>query len=82
MNKLLDWKNDANNKPLMVLGARQVGKTYIINEFCKVAFEGEDRFELYTVKRKYGFKTKSIRDAKIWAQKINEIIFSRLKRKY
>ena len=39
MNKLLDWKNDANNKPLMVLGARQVGKTYIINEFCKNNFK-------------------------------------------
>lgn len=62
--------------------SRTLKGTIIINEFCKVAFEGEDRFELYTVKRKYGFKTKSIRDAKIWAQKINEIIFSRLKRKY
>ena len=39
MNKLLDWKNDANNKPLMVLGARQVGKTYIIQEFCKNEFQ-------------------------------------------
>lgn len=33
---LLDWKNDTNNiKPLMILGARQVGKTYIIDDFCK-----------------------------------------------
>ena len=31
-DKLLEWKNDENNKkPLMILGARQVGKTYIIN---------------------------------------------------
>ena len=30
MNKLLDWKNDANNKPLMVLGARQVGKSIML----------------------------------------------------
>ena len=35
-NKLLDWKNNSlNNKPLMVLGVRQCGKTYIIEEFCK-----------------------------------------------
>lgn len=33
---LLNWKNNTNNiKPLMLLGARQVGKTYIIREFCK-----------------------------------------------
>ena len=31
---LLEWKNEKNKKPLMVFGARQVGKTYIINEFC------------------------------------------------
>lgn len=30
-DELLKWKNETNNvKPLMVLGARQVGKTYII----------------------------------------------------
>ena len=39
-DELLKWKNDkVNNKPLMVLGARQVGKTYIINEFCMKEFE-------------------------------------------
>lgn len=37
---LLNWKNEKNNiKPLMVLGARQVGKTYIIDEFCKNEFK-------------------------------------------
>ena len=35
-NELLNWKNNTKNvKPLMVLGVRQSGKTYIINEFCK-----------------------------------------------
>lgn len=39
-NRLLDWKNNTDNiKPLMVLGARQVGKTYVINEFCEKEFE-------------------------------------------
>lgn len=38
-SKLLEWKNNSNKKPLMLLGARQVGKTYIINEFCKNEFE-------------------------------------------
>lgn len=36
---LLKWKNNENNKPMIILGARQVGKTYIINEFCKNEYE-------------------------------------------
>jgi len=36
---LLNWKNTDINTPLMIIGARQVGKTYIINEFCKNEFE-------------------------------------------
>ena len=37
--QLLNWKNNNVLMPLMVIGARQVGKTYIINEFCKSEFE-------------------------------------------
>lgn len=37
--QLLNWKNNNVLMPLMVIGARQVGKTYIINEFCKNEFE-------------------------------------------
>ena len=37
--ELLEWKNTNIDKPLMVIGARQIGKTYIINEFCKREFE-------------------------------------------
>lgn len=37
-NILLNWKNDNCLKPMIVLGARQVGKTYIINEFCEKEF--------------------------------------------
>ena len=33
-NTLLNWKNSKNKKPMMVIGARQTGKTYIINKFC------------------------------------------------
>ena len=29
------WKNSKNRKPLIVHGARQVGKTYIIKQFGK-----------------------------------------------
>lgn len=37
--ELINWKNTNMKKPLMVIGARQIGKTYIINEFCKKEFK-------------------------------------------
>ncbi len=33
--ELVSWKNDTKRKPLLLQGARQVGKTYLINEFAK-----------------------------------------------
>jgi len=37
--KLLLWKNDKKRKPLLLQGARQVGKTFLINEFGKKAYK-------------------------------------------
>ena len=37
--ELLNWKNSNIEKPLMIIGARQIGKTYIIDEFCKKEFK-------------------------------------------
>ena len=31
---LINWKNDIYKKPLIIEGARQIGKTYIVNEFA------------------------------------------------
>lgn len=36
---LLNWKENSIDIPLMIIGARQIGKTYIIKEFCKKEFE-------------------------------------------
>lgn len=36
---LIDWKENNMNMPLMVIGARQVGKTYTIKEFCEKEFQ-------------------------------------------
>ena len=33
MDDLIKWKNSINRKPLILKGARQVGKTYILKEF-------------------------------------------------
>lgn len=37
--ELLKWKANPNHKPLVILGARQVGKTYILKEFGKQEFD-------------------------------------------
>jgi len=39
MNDLLKWKNSKNKKPLIIKGARQVGKTYAIREFAKTSYK-------------------------------------------
>ena len=38
IDNLVEWKDSQNRKPLIVNGARQIGKTYIINEFGKANF--------------------------------------------
>ena len=37
--ELLKWKKQGAKKPLMVVGVRQIGKTYTISKFCKENFE-------------------------------------------
>ncbi len=37
--ELVKWKESRSRRPLLVRGARQVGKTYSIIEFAKVEFE-------------------------------------------
>ena len=56
-NEMLDWKNnEKENRPLMILGVRQCGKTYIIQKFCQNEyknfievnlFERQDIIDLY-----------------------------------
>ncbi len=37
-DRLLDWKNSLTRKPLVIRGARQVGKTWLMKEFGKSQF--------------------------------------------
>jgi predicted AAA+ superfamily ATPase len=39
MESLKRWKNSAGRKPLMVYGARQVGKTWLMQEFGRTEFK-------------------------------------------
>ena len=38
-NKLVEWKNKAGRMPLILNGARQVGKSYILHEFGRQEFD-------------------------------------------
>ncbi len=39
IEKLKDWKNREDRKPLVLLGARQVGKTWLMKEFGQTCYE-------------------------------------------
>ena len=39
MEKLVEWKTRPGRLPLIVRGARQVGKTWLLTEFGKTAFD-------------------------------------------
>ena len=51
IKELEEWKETADRKPLIIKGARQVGKTWIMKEFGKnnyknvayINFDGNDR---------------------------------------
>ena len=39
MRELIDWKNKEAKKPLIVQGARQIGKTWLMKEFGRLHYE-------------------------------------------
>ena len=39
IDKLYQWKNNKRRKPLIIEGARQVGKTWLMKEFGRLAYE-------------------------------------------
>jgi len=41
LQKLLAWKNQKRRKPLILRGARQVGKTWSVIDFGKLSFKGK-----------------------------------------
>ena len=38
-NDLLEWKDHPGRKPLLIRGARQVGKSFVVEKFAKACFE-------------------------------------------
>ena len=45
LQDLLLWKKSLDRKPLILLGARQVGKTWVLREFGKIAFSTVHYFD-------------------------------------
>ena len=78
--KLFDWKKSGMKKPLMVVGARQIGKTYTIEKFSKENFEQylyfnlEKNMEVRNIFEESIDDEKVIRDIELYLGK-NNILF-------
>ena len=46
-NTLLNWKNSKKNECLLIKGARQVGKTYLVRELGKNEYESFIEINFY-----------------------------------
>lgn len=46
LQKLIDWKKSKRRKPLLLRGARQVGKTWILNEFGRTSYDNLAYFNM------------------------------------
>jgi len=44
--QLRDWKNSTRRKPLIIRGARQVGKTWVVDHFAEEQFDGFVKIDL------------------------------------
>ena len=47
MQQMLDWKNSSERKPLVLKGARQVGKTWLMKEFGRLHYDNWVCFDFY-----------------------------------
>jgi len=59
LKKLTQWKENINRKPLILQGARQVGKTWLLKEFGKRAFDHVAYFNFDTQPALKEFFTKT-----------------------
>ena len=65
--KLIAWKNNANHKPLVLQGARQVGKSYTLEEFGKEYYNNYVRVSLDLVPDVRNFLKENINPLEIIA---------------
>ena len=67
IEELIAWKNKPDPKPLILNGARQVGKTYILEEFGKQYYSNYVRISLDLVPNVREFLSKTIEPMEIIA---------------
>lgn len=62
IDRLKQWKNSENRKPILLKGARQTGKTWIMQEFGKECFEYVAEFNFDKIEELSGIfeKTKDV----------------------
>lgn len=65
--KLIDWKNTPGHKPLILQGARQVGKTYILEEFGRLQYKNYVKVSLDLVPEVRSFLRDNINPLEIIA---------------
>lgn len=51
IDKMLEWKNSSRRKPLIIWGARQVGKTWLMKEFGRKYFDNTIYISFYNNRR-------------------------------
>lgn len=64
-NKLMDWKSSARRKPLLLRGARQTGKTYLLKAFGKAEYDSLIYFNLEEDPNLKGFFSERVRPAEL-----------------
>ena len=51
LENLKEWKDKQGRKPLIIQGARQVGKTYLLKQFGETYYENNNRSKSASYKR-------------------------------
>lgn len=69
-SRLLEWKNSSNKKPLVIIGARQVGKTYSVREFASAEYTNilEINFQDAVRERNYFSEEHSIQEILLYLE--------------
>lgn len=68
LQELVAWRNERDNRALLVTGARQVGKTYLIREFLRAEYENVVEFDLV--------EQGDVRDAFAAARNVDELFMA------
>jgi predicted AAA+ superfamily ATPase len=69
MNDLIEWKNKRNRLPLILKGARQVGKTWLLNEFGRTQFD-----DVLSINFENALGLKDVFDGDISPQRILDLL--------